>query len=71
MKGFANIRLTSYSFRELPAVSGEFIHLSADSITDPQLGNLFYQGKIVFDTKELSELGLALKPGTPVKAQIV
>lgn len=67
----ANIRLTSYSFRELPAVSGELIHLSADSITEPHLGTLFYQGKIAFDPKELSELGLVLKPGMPVEAQIV
>jgi HlyD family type I secretion membrane fusion protein len=67
----ANIRLTSYSFRQVPAVSGELIHLSADSIVDERLGGHFYQGKIALDATELLDLGLDLKPGMPVEAQIV
>ncbi|MCK6263490.1 HlyD family type I secretion periplasmic adaptor subunit [Vibrio sp. ZSDE26] len=67
----ANIRLTSYSFRQVPAVSGELIHLSADSIVDERLGGHFYQGKIALDASELLDLGLDLKPGMPVEAQIV
>lgn len=67
----ANIRLTSYSFRQVPAVSGELIHLSADSIVDERLGGHFYQGKIALDATELLDLGLDLKPGMPVEAHIV
>ncbi|MCW8344724.1 HlyD family type I secretion periplasmic adaptor subunit [Vibrio sp. ZSDZ65] len=67
----ANIRLTSYSFRQVPAVTGELIHLSADSIVDERLGGHFYQGKIALDATELLDLGLDLKPGMPVEAQIV
>lgn len=67
----ANIRLTSYSFRQVPAVSGELIHLSADSIVDESTGAHFYQGKIALNTLELLDLGVDLKPGMPVEAQIV
>jgi epimerase transport system membrane fusion protein len=67
----ANIRLTSYSFRQVPAVTGELIHLSADSIVDERLGGHFYQGKIALDATELLDLGLDLKPGMPVDGALV
>ncbi|WP_095497410.1 HlyD family type I secretion periplasmic adaptor subunit [Paraferrimonas haliotis] len=67
----AKVRLLSYSFRKVPAISGELINLSADSIVDPNTGQGYYQGEVVLNSNELKRAGVQLIPGMPVQTQIV
>ena len=67
----ASVRLSSFNFRQVPPISGELIHVSADSIFNERLGDQIYQGKVTLDTKELVRHGIEIKPGMPVEAQII
>ncbi|MCY9870395.1 HlyD family type I secretion periplasmic adaptor subunit [Vibrio barjaei] len=67
----ASVRLSSFSFRSTPPVIGHLLHISADSIVDERTGSMYYEGKIALSEDQVADLGLELKPGMPVEAQIV
>jgi HlyD family secretion protein len=74
------VRLSSYSARHIPMISGVLTYVSADSFKDEKTGQNFYKGRVSIDTSELKKY-LAnndavnqenyLYPGMPVEVYIV
>ena len=67
----AELRLTAYQQRLLPAIHGELVRVSADRLTDPRTSNPYYVVSVRPDMAELGRLpGIRLYPGMPAMVTI-
>lgn len=67
----ARVRLTAYNFRTTPAVPGEVVYVSADSLTDQTTGQPFFRVRIRLDAAGLAALpGVEMQPGMPAQLMI-
>ena len=68
----ASLRFTAYNFKTTPLIDGEVTHVSADALTDPMTGALYYAAKVEVNQKSLQEFqNIEMYPGMPVDAMIV
>ena len=67
------IRLTAYSFRKTPPISGKLIHISADRISDQSTGSSAYLARVSLNKSDLDRLGsrVTLYPGMPAEVMIL
>lgn len=69
--GIARVRLTAYSFRSTPPVTGRVIHVAPDSVISQETGQPYYRVDIEVDQTELAELpGVKAVAGMPAQAMI-
>ena len=67
----ANLRFSAFSARTTPELAGVVVNVSADSFTDEQTGQAYYNAEISIPEEELEKLqGLELVAGMPVEAFI-
>jgi len=67
----AEIRLTAFRQRVVPAVHGKVIYVAADVESDPRTMQSFYRAKIRIDPSQLAALeDVALAPGMPADVMI-
>jgi len=68
----AEVTLTAFPQRNLPRLTGQVRHLSADSITDANSGEVYYLARIEIESNALAELGgdVELLPGMPADVMI-
>ena len=68
----AEVTLTAFPQRNLPRLTGQVRHLSADSITDAKSGEVYYLARIEIEGDALAELGgdVELLPGMPADVMI-
>jgi epimerase transport system membrane fusion protein len=67
----ATLRLMAFSYRHTMIIEGEVIEVSADNLTDPKTGELYYAVKIRVPVEQFKLLGdKRLVPGMPVQALI-
>lgn len=69
----AEVRLTAYSSRGLPRISGVVRTVSADRLTDQSSNQPYYLARVEVARGELDKLGPAveLKPGMPAEVLII
>ena len=68
----AQVRLTAFSTRSTPTLSGVVEHVSADRLIDERTGVPYYSARIIFsDEQEQKVEGIQLYPGMPAEAMIV
>lgn len=68
----AEVRLTAFKRRTTPTLSGDVVHVSADSLADPHTGAASYVAHVAIDRGELEAAGgLELHPGMPAEVMIV
>jgi HlyD family secretion protein len=69
----AQVRLTAYSSRGLPRISGMVRSVSADRIVDQATSQPYYLARVEVDRGELERLGSAIElvPGMPAEVLIV
>ncbi len=69
----ARVRLSAYSTRKVPMLTGEVLSVSADNFVDDRTGMHFYRARIRIDEGELSRLTskVELYPGMPTDVLIV
>ncbi|MGR5286658.1 HlyD family type I secretion periplasmic adaptor subunit [Vibrio maritimus] len=67
------IRLTAYSFRKTPPISGKLIHISADRISDQATGSSAYLARVTLNQSDLERLSadVVLYPGMPAEVMIL
>ena len=67
------VRLTAYSFRKIPPISGKLVHLSADRISDQATGSSAYLARVSLNRAELNHLrdNVSLYPGMPAEVMIL
>lgn len=67
------VRLTAYSFRKTPPISGKLVHLSADRISDQATGSSAYLARVSLNRDELHRLkdNVSLYPGMPAEVMIL
>lgn len=69
--GEAVVRLTAYSFRSTPPVTGTVTHVAADATIDPTNGRPFYRVDISVPPEEIAALqNVEALPGMPAQAMI-
>lgn len=69
--GEAIVRLTAYSFRSTPPVTGIVTHVAADATIDPATGRHFYRVDISVPAQEIAALqNVEALPGMPAQAMI-
>ncbi|MEM6374171.1 MAG: HlyD family type I secretion periplasmic adaptor subunit [Pseudomonadota bacterium] len=69
--GTARVRLTAYSFRSTPPVTGRVVHVAPDSVISRETGQPYYRVDIAVDQTELAELpGVKTVAGMPAQAMI-
>lgn len=68
----AEVALTAFPQRNLPRLRGTVRHVSADRITDPENGEVYYLARIGFSRSALEALGpeVELLPGMPADVMI-
>ncbi len=67
----AEVRLTAFKQRKVPAVPGTVTEVSADKLTDPRNGAEYYTAQIKLDLSALpADLKIKLYPGMPTEAMI-
>lgn len=67
----ASIRLTAFSARTTPELSGEVVTVSADRLVDQNSGLPYYEARVKIDESEMSKISdLNLMPGMPVEVMI-
>jgi len=68
----AEVTLTAFPQRNLPRLTGQVRHLSADRITDPQNGDVYYLARVKISGDALADLGddIELLPGMPADVMI-
>lgn len=68
----AKVRLTAYKMRQVPAIEGELVFVSADSLTDEKTGHSYYTSRIEIDASKLLDMkDVKLYPGMPAEALII
>ena len=68
----ARVRLSAYSYRTTPPVSGTIRYLSADRVKDAQTGVSAFHARIELDARELGRLkNVELHPGMPAEVMIL
>ena len=68
----AQVRITSFNERDLPAMEGTVVTVSADSLIDERSGEPYYLAQIRIDDREIHKLGeLELLPGMPAEVMIL
>jgi len=68
----AEVRLSAYSQRRTPTLSGEVVQVSADSLTDERTGLRYFSARVRIDAEELGRLeDVRLYPGMPAEVMIV
>jgi HlyD family type I secretion membrane fusion protein len=68
----AQVRLTAYSRRRTPTLSGRVLTVSADSLTDERTGIRYFLARVRIDADELSRVDdVHLYPGMPADVMIV
>ena len=69
--GTAVVRLTAYSFRTTPPVTGTVTHVAADASIDPATGLQFYRVDVSVPPEEIAALQTVdALPGMPAQAMI-
>lgn len=67
----AQVRVTSFEQRSVPALDGTVARVSADRLEDKRTGNPYYRARIHIDPASLARLdGLELQPGMPAEVMI-
>jgi HlyD family secretion protein len=67
----AEVRLTAYKQRKVPAVPGIVTEVSADKQTDPRNGAEYYTAQVKIDLSTLpADLKVSLYPGMPTEVMI-
>jgi HlyD family type I secretion membrane fusion protein len=67
----STVNFTAFKQRTLPTIFGRVAYVSADSLTDPKTGEIYYTAKIDVDDSELAKLGdRELLPGMPAQVMI-
>lgn len=67
----ADLHLTAYKQRIVPAIHGEVMDVSADRLTDPKTNNAYYVATVRPDLTELAGLpGVRLYPGMPATVMV-
>ena len=68
----ARVRLSAYSYRSTPPVSGTIRYLSADRVKDAQTGTSAFHARVALDPTELGRLeNVSLYPGMPAEVMIL
>lgn len=69
----AQVHLLPYVARYTPAMEGEVVHVSADSLLDERTGERYYEAKIRVDSEKLKQVSpeIELAPGMPAEVMIV
>ncbi len=68
----ARVRLSAYSYRSTPPVSGTIRYLSADRVKDAQTGTSAFHARVELDVTELGRLeNVSLYPGMPAEVMIL
>jgi HlyD family secretion protein len=67
----AEVRLTAFKQRKVPAVPGVVTEVSADKMTDPRNGAEYYTAQVKIDLSSLPpDLKVSLYPGMPTEVMI-
>jgi HlyD family type I secretion membrane fusion protein len=67
----AQVRVTAFSQRNLPAMEGKVLTVSADSLVDERSGETFYMAQVGLNERELEKLGdNEMLPGMPAEVMI-
>lgn len=68
-----SIRLSAYSVRNLPRITGTLISVSADSIVNQNTGQSFFVGRVEVDRTEIENLDMDIKllPGMPADVMVL
>jgi HlyD family secretion protein len=68
----AQVQLSAYKARRVPAIDGEVIYVSADQLTDPKTGEAYFIARVKLDKEMLSQLPhVKLSPGMPAEVYII
>ncbi|MEL6977881.1 MAG: HlyD family type I secretion periplasmic adaptor subunit [Pseudomonadota bacterium] len=68
----ARVRLSAFNQRTTPELNGAVRHISADALSDPASGALYYRVTIALPDEERARLGdLELLPGMPAEVLIL
>lgn len=68
----AQIRLTAFNQRIVPTLDGTVVHVSADSMTDPNTASEYFMSRVEVDGDQLAKLAdVHLLPGMPAEVMIV
>ena len=68
----AQIRLTAFNQRIVPTLDGTVVHVSADSMTDPNTASEYFMSRVEVDGDQLAKLAdVHLLPGMPADVMIV
>jgi HlyD family secretion protein len=68
----AKVHLTAFKARITPAMDGQLVYVSADSLTDERTKTQYYDARIEVDRHELERLKYVhLYPGMPVQTMVV
>lgn len=68
----AQIRLTAFNQRIVPTLDGIVVHVSADSMTDPNTASEYFMSRVEVDRDQLAKLtDVHLMPGMPAEVMIV
>jgi HlyD family type I secretion membrane fusion protein len=72
MGQLAEVRFSGLSQRKTPILNGNVVGLSADRLTDPQTGEIYYETRVLISQEELDRLGdIQLVPGMPAEVMIL
>lgn len=67
----AQIRVTAFNQRDLPAMEGAVVTVSADSLVDERTGEPYYVAQVKIHEGELPKLGTyKMRPGMPAEVMI-
>lgn len=68
----AQVRLTAYKLRNVPALDGEVVNVSASRFDDPRTGESYFKARIEIKAEQIAALdNVALTPGMPADALII
>lgn len=68
----AQVQLSAYKARRVPAVDGEVIYVSADKLTDPRTNEPYFTARIKLDKAMLESMPhVKLSPGMPAEVYII
>ncbi|MBT3492019.1 MAG: HlyD family type I secretion periplasmic adaptor subunit [Rhodospirillaceae bacterium] len=67
----AQVRVTAFNQRDLPAMEGTVVTVSADSLVDERTGEPYYVAQIKINDEEIGKLGeYEMQPGMPAEVMI-
>ncbi|WP_119423010.1 HlyD family type I secretion periplasmic adaptor subunit [Desertibaculum subflavum] len=68
----AQVQLSAYKARRVPAIDGEVIYVSADKLTDPRTNEPYFTARVKLDKAMLDHLPqVKLSPGMPAEVYII